>query len=97
MSITNLARRLDILLERIEKRQVTLSSTRWGLAINHMALFSEQEQAEIQALIDTIEPRVTFFPSGMPDLSQLTNQELDQLETWLIQAETLAAKSLDNG
>ncbi|SRR6266704_2122239 len=83
MNLNDMNRRVDRLLASVELREVR--PFRAGI---RMHLFTEPEQATLQALLEHIEPRISS-DHGL-DLSRLTDSELDELEQWLLLEQALA-------
>ena len=77
MNIENLSRRIDKLLEHVHQ-QLPAAPEPMALALH---LFTEQEQTQLQALLDQVEPKYCYHDTGRL-LRNLSESELDQLELW---------------
>lgn len=87
-SLSSLQQKIDRMIGAIDERLTTALDPAPGI---DLSLFSEQEQAEFTTVFNAIQPRISTI-NGRLDLSQLTNQELDLLETWYTRAEQRAAQ-----
>ncbi len=90
MNLDEMNRRIDRLLASVEQ-QSQRSNRPFSRGIR-IYLFTEQEQATLQALLEHIEPRISN-DQGL-DLSKLTDGELDELEYWLLLEQALALEDI---
>jgi hypothetical protein len=79
MGIDNLHRRIDKLLAHI--KQIPEPNTTFLLGMMNPHLLTDQELERLEAHIERVQPKIHLI-NGCMDLSEFTDQELDESKLW---------------